>query len=97
MAYLPQHYQDPLGGTMLAARLTGLNWVDSFALGARMNSRRLIELIALNIGYDLGILSAPMFTTLVIMALVTTCLTGPLPTLSEALRARKAPLVSPAA
>jgi Kef-type K+ transport system membrane component KefB len=46
-----------LGGTMLAARLTGINWIDSFALGALMNTRGLIELIALNIGYDLGILS----------------------------------------
>jgi Kef-type K+ transport system membrane component KefB len=84
-----------LGGAMVAARLTGVNWVDSFALGALMNSRGLIELVALNIGYDLGILSPPMFTMLVIMALVTTCLTGPLLSLSEALRARKVPTVSP--
>jgi Kef-type K+ transport system membrane component KefB len=86
-----------LGGAMITARLTGVNWADSFALGALMNSRGLIELVALNIGYDLGILSPPMFTMLVIMALVTTCLTGPLLSLSEALRARKAPAVSPAA
>jgi Kef-type K+ transport system membrane component KefB len=79
-----------LGGTMLTARLTGVNWIDSFALGALMNSRGLIELIALNIGYDLGILSPPMFTMLVIMALVTTCLTGPFLSLAEFLRGKTA-------
>jgi Kef-type K+ transport system membrane component KefB len=84
-----------LGGAMFTARLTGVNWHDSFALGALMNSRGLIELVALNIGYDLGILSPAMFTMLVIMALVTTCLTGPLLSLSEALRDRKAPAVLP--
>ena len=44
-----------LGGTMVTARLTGMNWNDSFALGALMNTRGLVELVALNIGYDLGI------------------------------------------
>ena len=43
---------------MLTARLTGVNWIDSFALGALMNTR---GLIALNIGYDLGILSPRIF------------------------------------
>ena len=79
-----------LGGSMLAARTTGINWVDSFALGALMNTRGLVELIALNIGYDLGILSPPIFTMLVLMALVTTGMTGPLLTLSDHLRARHA-------
>jgi Kef-type K+ transport system membrane component KefB len=46
-----------------------------------LNTRGLMELIALNIGYDLGILSPRIFTMLVIMALVTTMLTGPLMTL----------------
>jgi Kef-type K+ transport system membrane component KefB len=46
-----------------------------------MNTRGLMELIVLNIGYDLGILSPRIFTMLVIMALVTTVLTGPLLTL----------------
>jgi Kef-type K+ transport system membrane component KefB len=78
-----------LGGAMLTARLTGVNWIDSFALGALMNTRGLVELIALNIGYDLGILSPRIFTMLVIMALVTTCLTGPLLGFSDYLRARK--------
>jgi Kef-type K+ transport system membrane component KefB len=79
-----------LGGSMLAARMTGINWVDSFALGALMNTRGLVELIALNIGYDLGILSPPIFTMLVLMALMTTAMTGPLLTLSDHLRARHA-------
>lgn len=78
-----------LGGAMFTARLTGSNWIDSFALGALMNTRGLVELIALNIGYDLGILTPRMFTMLVIMALVTTCMTGPLLTFSDYLRARK--------
>ncbi len=78
-----------LGGAMFTARLTGMNWVDSFALGALMNTRGLVELIALNIGYDLGILSPRIFAMLVIMALVTTGMTGPLLTFCDHLRARK--------
>lgn len=78
-----------LGGAMFTARLTGVNWIDSFALGALMNTRGLVELIALNIGYDLGILSPRIFAMLVIMALFTTCMTGPLLTFSDYLRARK--------
>ena len=70
-----------LGGSALAARLTGLDWRGSLQLGALMNTRGLMELIALNIGYDLGILSQRIFTMLVIMALVTTVMTGPLVTL----------------
>ena len=67
-----------LGGSAVTARLTGMNWSESLQLGALMNTRGLMELIALNIGYDLGILSPRIFTMLVIMALVTTALTGPL-------------------
>ena len=78
-----------LGGTLITARLTGVNWIDSFALGALMNTRGLVELIALNIGYDLGILSPRIFAMLVIMALATTCMTGPLLTFSHFLRARR--------
>jgi Kef-type K+ transport system membrane component KefB len=78
-----------LGGTMFTARLTGINWIDSFALGALMNTRGLIELIALNIGYDLGILSPRIFAMLVIMTLVTTCMTGPLLDFSNYLRNRR--------
>jgi Kef-type K+ transport system membrane component KefB len=85
-----------LGGAMFTARLTGVNWTDSFALGALMNTRGLVELIALNIGYDLGILSPRIFAMLVIMALVTTCMTGPLLTFSDYLRARKSVATNPA-
>lgn len=70
-----------LGASALAARITGMSWRDSLQLGALMNTRGLMELIVLNIGYDLGILSPRIFTMLVIMALVTTVLTGPLLTL----------------
>ena len=69
-----------LGGSALAARLTGMKWRESLELGALMNTRGLMELIALNIGYDMGILSQRIFTMLVIMALVTTIMTGPLVT-----------------
>jgi Kef-type K+ transport system membrane component KefB len=70
-----------LGGSAVAARFTGMNWRESLQLGALMNTRGLMELIALNIGYDMGILSQRIFTMLVIMALVTTMMTGPLVTL----------------
>ena len=62
----------------------------SLQLGALMNTRGLMELIALNIGYDLGILSQRIFAMLVIMALITTMLTGPLLTL---FRSRESALV----
>ena len=70
-----------LGGSAVAARITGMSWRESLQLGALMNTRGLMELIALNIGYDLGILSPRIFTLLVIMAVVTTMMTGPLLTL----------------
>ncbi len=65
------------GGATLAARLSGLGWRDSAALGILMNTRGLVELIVLNIGLDLGVLTPRLFTMLVIMALVTTMLTSP--------------------
>jgi Kef-type K+ transport system membrane component KefB len=67
-----------LGGSAAAARFAGMPWVESLKLGALMNTRGLMELIALNIGYDMGILSARIFTKLVIMAGLTTMMTGPL-------------------
>jgi Kef-type K+ transport system membrane component KefB len=67
-----------LGGSMLAARFTGISWEDSFSIGVLMNTRGLIELIVLNIGYDLGILPARIFSIMVLMALVTTAMAGPL-------------------
>jgi Kef-type K+ transport system membrane component KefB len=64
-------------GTSPAARMTGLPWRQALGLGALMNCRGLTELIVLNIGLDLGILSPELFTMLVIMALVTTVMTVP--------------------
>jgi len=77
-----------LGGSALAARLTGADTRSSLQLGALMNTRGLMELIALNIGYDLGILSQRIFAMLVIMAIVTTVMTGPLLTLFGGRRLR---------
>ena len=57
-------------------RLTAMDWRGVLQLGALMNTRGLMELIALNIGYDMGILSQRIFTMLVIMAMVTTIMTG---------------------
>ncbi|KAF0201108.1 MAG: sodium/hydrogen [Bacteroidetes bacterium] len=65
-------------GSAIASRLTGQTWKDSLMIGALMNTRGLIELVALNIGYDIGVLSPEIFTILVIVALVTTFMTGPL-------------------
>lgn len=79
-----------LGGTMLAARWTGHSWRDSFSIGALMNTRGLMELIVLNMGYDLGILSQKIFSAMVLMAVVTTFMAGPLLELVEARRRREA-------
>lgn len=79
-----------LGGSTLAARWTGMSWRDSFSIGALMNTRGLMELIVLNIGYDLGILSQEIFAVMVIMALATTCMTGPLLERVEARKRREA-------
>lgn len=72
-----------LGGSYAAARLTGASQRDSLTIGALMNTRGLMELVVLNLGYDLGILSPRVFTMMVIMALVTTLMTGPLLSLIE--------------
>ncbi|MDH6310216.1 Kef-type K+ transport system membrane component KefB [Dysgonomonas sp. PFB1-18] len=66
------------GGSAIAARFVGQNWKDSFTIGALMNTRGLMELVVLNIGYDLGVLNAEIFAMMVIMALVTTFMTGPI-------------------
>ncbi len=65
------------GGSTIAARVVGQSWKESLSIGALMNTRGLMELIVLNIGYDLGILSPEIFAMMVIMALTTTFLTGP--------------------
>lgn len=64
-------------GSALAAKFVGQNWRDSLTIGALMNTRGLMELIVLNIGLDLKVLTPEVFTMMVIMALVTTFMTGP--------------------
>lgn len=65
------------GGTLGAARLTGMPWGEAAALGTLMNTRGLMELIVLNIGLDLGVISPTLFAMMVVMALVTTAATAP--------------------
>jgi Kef-type K+ transport system membrane component KefB len=71
-----------IGGKMIpvyfAARVSGFSPQQSAILGTLMNTRALMELIVLNIGYDLGFLPQNVFTMLVVMAVVTTVMTGPL-------------------
>ncbi|MBW7675040.1 cation:proton antiporter [Chryseobacterium chendengshani] len=64
-------------GSALTAKFLGINWKESLTIGALMNTRGLMELIVLNIGYDLGVLSPEIFAMMVIMALFTTFMTGP--------------------
>ncbi len=66
------------GGAYLAARVSGLNHMESKILGVMMNTRALMELIVINVGYDLGVISQQMFTILVIMAIFSTVITSPL-------------------
>src|SRR5208337_2643694 len=63
---------------VVASRITGLNWRDSSALGVLMNTRGLMELIVLNIGLEMNVISPTLFAMLVIMALVTTFATTPI-------------------
>ncbi len=66
------------GGASISARLVGIPWRDAGALGILMNTRGLMELVLLNIGLEIGIISQTVFTMLVIMAIVTTLMTAPL-------------------
>lgn len=66
-----------VGGTMMASRFAGLSWTTSGALGVLMNTRGLMELIVLNIGLSLGVISPRLYAMMVIMALVTTAATAP--------------------
>ena len=64
-------------GSALAAKYVGQDWKTSLSIGALMNTRGLMELVVLNIGYDLGVLTPEVFSMMVIMALLTTFMTGP--------------------
>jgi Kef-type K+ transport system membrane component KefB len=65
------------GGSAVAARISGLAWRDANVIGVLMNTRGLMELVVLNIGLDLGVISSTVFTMMVLMALVTTFATTP--------------------
>src|SRR5205823_2885769 len=66
------------GGAYFSARLTGIGWRDAAALGLLMNTRGLMELIALDMGLDMGIISPTVYAMMVLMALATTMATSPL-------------------
>ncbi len=67
-----------LGGSMAAARMSGMSWRDAAGLGTLMNTRGLMELVILNIGLDIKVISPALFSMMVMMALVTTFMTTPL-------------------
>ena len=71
------------GGTLLAARASGMGWRQASMLGILMNTRGLMEIIVLTIGLDLGIISPTLFAMMVLMALATTIMTTPLLALLE--------------
>ncbi|MSR05646.1 MAG: cation:proton antiporter [Gemmatimonadetes bacterium] len=77
-----------MGGGIIASRLTGLGWRDSAAIGALMNTRGLVELVVLNLGLELGIISPTLFAMLVIMAVITTAATMPMLQVIERTRER---------
>jgi Kef-type K+ transport system membrane component KefB len=67
-----------LGGTALAARYCRMDWRTSAELGALMNTRGLVEIIVLDLGLQLGVITAPLFAMMVVMAIATTLMTGPM-------------------
>jgi Kef-type K+ transport system membrane component KefB len=79
------------GGSMIAARALGFPWRDAGALGVLMNTRGLMELMVLNVALDIGVITPTLFTMMVIMALVTTCMTTPLLDILYPLRRERQP------
>ncbi|MFH0865502.1 MAG: cation:proton antiporter [Bacteroidota bacterium] len=77
------------GGSFFAAKFSKFSWKDSFIIGTLMNTRGLMELIVLNIGYDIGVISPQIFTMMVIMTLVTTFMTGPVLSITDYFSRRK--------
>jgi K+:H+ antiporter len=67
-----------LGGSMISARLMGMSWREAGAIGVLMNTRGLMELVILNIGFELGLIPVSLFSMMVLMALITTFMTSPL-------------------
>ena len=70
-----------MAGGSLGARIAGFGWRDSFAVGSLMNARGLMELIVMKVGLDAGLIGPSLFTMLLVMAILTTVMTGPLVTL----------------
>jgi Kef-type K+ transport system membrane component KefB len=68
-------------GGAAGARFAGYGWRESLATGALMNARGLMELIVMKVGIDAGLIGPPLFTLLLVMAILTTLMTGPLLTL----------------
>lgn len=66
------------GASFLAARFTGLNWREAGAIGVLMNTKGLMELVVLNVGLEIGIISPSVFAMMVIMTFMTTFITSPL-------------------
>jgi Kef-type K+ transport system membrane component KefB len=67
-----------LGGSAIAARLSGSEWREALGLGVLMNTRGLMELVILGVGLDIGVISPTLYTMMVLMALATTVMTTPL-------------------
>jgi Kef-type K+ transport system membrane component KefB len=67
-----------IGGSALAARASAMPWRDAAVLGVLLNTRGLMELVILNVGLDIGVISRELFAMMVLMALVTTLMTTPL-------------------
>ena len=69
-----------VGGSAIAARVTAMPWRDAAVIGLLLNTRGLMELVILNIGLDIGVISSELFAMMVLMALATTFMTTPLVT-----------------
>jgi Kef-type K+ transport system membrane component KefB len=74
-----------LGGSTVVARIMGMTWPQALTFGSLMNTRGLIEIVVLNVGLDLHIISVELFSMMILMALITTFMTTPL---LHAIRAR---------
>jgi Kef-type K+ transport system membrane component KefB len=79
------------GGSSVAARLAGFDWREAASVGILMNTRGLMELVVINIGFDLGVISPSLFAMLVLMALATTAATTPVLQLLQRRRAVEVP------
>jgi Kef-type K+ transport system membrane component KefB len=79
------------GGSLIAGRAVGLPWGFAARLGVLMNTRGLMELVVLNVGLDIGVITPTLFTMMVVMAIVTTAMSGPLLDLLGTSRAEESP------